>query len=75
MENDLLGEQEDTPFFYGCVCSVLCVCCCLFMVFVFFGVLCCLRWFYRVNLICHLNFQVCACATETSERYTFRVKV
>ena len=57
--------------------SALCFafCSCLFVVFVSVAVFLCPRCFLPVNLICHLNFRVCACAMGTSERYRFRVVV
>ena len=61
--------------FMGVSAVCFAFCCCIFVVFVFAGVL---RWpscFLHVNLICHPNFRVCACAMDTTERYTFRVMV
>ena len=57
--------------------SALCFafCCWLLVGFVLADVFRCPRCFLYVNLICHLNFRVCACAMETTERYTFRVMV
>ena len=56
--------------------SALCFAlCCVFVVFVSVGVFRCPCCFLHWNVICHVNFGVCACAMETSESYTFGMRV